>query len=120
MILSARLGNITPAGLDFMIVVMNFIGCLTLTVLNLLEIGLLAIGFVFGVGMVLHSRENDYRKGGDLAELGELKYTDAFFELLVGAFTVYLFYMEFVEPPEALMPPIWEGLWDSVRSCVPS
>jgi len=117
---SARLGNITPAGLNFMIVVTNFIGCLTLTVLNLLEIGLLAIGFVFGVGMVLHSREKDYRKGGDLAELGELKYTEAFFELLVGAFIVYLFYMEFVEPPEALMPPIWERLWDSVRSCVPS
>ena len=103
-----------------MIVVTNFIGCLTLTVLNLLEIGLLAIGFVFGVGMVLHSRANDYRKDGDLAELGELKYTEAFFEVLAGAFIIYLFYMEFVEAPAALMPPVWERLWGSVRSCVPS
>jgi len=44
---------------------------------------------------------------------------EAFFELLVGAFIVYLFYMEFVEPTEALMAPVWERLWESVRGCVP-
>jgi hypothetical protein len=117
---SARLGNITPAGTTFAIFITNFIGCLTLTVLNLLEIGLLTLGFIFGIGMVLHSRAKDYRKGGELAELGQLKYTEAVIELLVGAFIVYLFYMEFVEPPEALMPPVWERLWETVRGCVPS
>ncbi len=117
---SARLGNITPAGLTFTIFLTNFAGCLALTALNLLEIGLLGMGFVFGLGMVLHSRAKDYRKGGDLAEIGELKYTEAFFELLAGAFIVYLFYMEFMEPPEALMPPVWERMWDSIRACVPS
>jgi hypothetical protein len=43
LITAARLGNIAPAGLHLMIVVTNVIGCLALTVLNLLEIGLLAI-----------------------------------------------------------------------------
>ncbi len=117
---SARLGNITPAGLTFTIFLTNFAGCLALTVLNLLEIGLLAIGFVFGLGMVLHSRARDYAKGGELAELGELKYTEAVIELLVGAFIVYLFYMEFVESPEALMPPVWERMWDGIRGCMPA
>ncbi len=117
---SARLGNITPAGLNFAIVLTNFVGCLTLTVLNLLQIGLLAIGFVFGLGMVLHSRTGDYAEGGGLAELGELKYTEAVIELLVGAFIVYLFYAEFVEPPSALMPPVWERLWDGIRGCMPA
>lgn len=116
----ARLGNITPAGLTFTIFMTDLIGCLTLTALNVIEIGVLALGFVFGLGMVLHSRARDYRKGGELAELGELKYTEALIELLVGAFIVYLFYMEFVEQPEALMPPVWERLWEGVKACMPA
>lgn len=116
---SARLGNITPAGLTFTIFITNFAGCLALSVLNLLEMAILALGFVFALGMVLHSTPSDYTKGGTLEELGELKLTEAMIELLVGAFIVYLFYMEFVEAAEPLMPPVWERLWNTVKGCMP-
>lgn len=116
---SARLGNVTPAGLNFTIFFTNLVGCFALAVVNLMEFAVLGLGFIFGLGMVLHSRARDYRKGGRLEELGELKLAETVVELLVAVFIIYLFYMEFVEQPEPVMPPVWERIWQGIKGCIP-